>query len=189
MLKHIQAPHTEFGAKLKLTQEQEDICKVLYYPNDDGILTFAGLYDDAIADSDYPKEMVAVPLKSSFGGTHNFLAGAAVWNAIGSNGDVWHGNIAPATNSPVWISIWQQETNGNPNICYVAGSRWAVDGRTNCNGPFMGGHMIITANTPNPGTNGSVYIIPICRDAHNHGHFQMAVSQNVTGLVLNNYHR
>lgn len=184
-LKHISLPYTEQGAKLALTAEQEETCKVLYRNTEGDLYEFAGLYDPDIPDEDYPDGLIALSLKSALKEITLVKKGTKVWNVEGSTKDPWHGN--PYAN---WIQIWEDELvrEGcqHNRKCYVNGSAGI-----NCNTPFCGGHMVMTNNTkPDYGTDGAVHIIPIC-NAHNnyHNKAEMVISEDVYALVLDNYHQ
>lgn len=184
MLKHISMPYTQNGMELDLTAEQEKNCRVLYkYVNDD-LYEFAGFYDPKKNDADYPDGMLELPLKSVWGGIRLIAAGTSVWNVVGSSHDPWNGN--KNTN---WVEIWEAEVAraGHPQEakCYVSGSA----GKRCCD-DLCGGHMVDTPNTcPDPGVDGIVFIIPICK-AHNiwRNTKQMDVSEDIWALVLNRYH-
>lgn len=185
MLKHISIPYTPNGLELDITIEQEENCRVLYKYVKDDLYEFAGFYDPEKNDADYPDGMLALPVRSVFGGVRYIAVGTIVWNVVGSSNDPWNGN--KSTN---WVEIWEKEITkaGHPQEakCYVSGSA----GKTCCN-DLCGGRMVDTPRTSsNHGVNGIVFIIPICK-AHNiwHNIKQMAVSEDVWALVLNKYHQ
>ncbi|MDE5991719.1 MAG: hypothetical protein K2G87_01575 [Oscillospiraceae bacterium] len=184
MLKHVSIPYTQNGAALNLTAEQEENCRVLYKHVKDDLYEFAGLHDPEKNDADYPDGMLALPVRSVYGGVRYIPAGTGVWNVVRSSGDTWNGS-----SSANWIEIWETEMKnaGHPHTrkCYVAGSAGKM-----CNSDLYGGHMVDTPNTsPAPGSDGVVFIIPICNSHNNwHNTNQMTVSENVWALVLNRYH-
>lgn len=190
-LVHINALSTSYGEKMKLTAEQEKVCKVLYLKSEDNTgYKFAGFYDPDIPDEKYTDGLVAVPLRSVFGGTYTFHKNDSVWNVSGSTGDeyVYSNN----RHSTTWIDVWDNEANKSKLYdikCYVEGSVKS-NGKSNCGGGICGGHMIISSIQPNWGDDGVVYIVPIC-SSHNHYQnvAQMRICETVEALVLNNYHQ
>lgn len=183
-LLHIEPPCTCEGEKLKLTSEQEKNCKVLYRKIDGNLYEFEGLYNPDIADEEYPDGLIALPLRSVDGGAHTFNVGDSVWNVKNSTGDFWEGEVCHN-----WLAVWKEHfTTENSQKCYVAGSV-RPNGKSYCNGSYVGGHMIATETQPKKGDDGKVYIIPIC-SAHNNymNNAQMRISAQVSGLVLDRYY-
>ena len=60
-------PHTEFGAKLELTAEQEEKCRVVYKASSENknICAFHSLWNP---DEKYPDDCYIVPLRSTYDG-------------------------------------------------------------------------------------------------------------------------
>ena len=183
-LKHVNSPYTQQGTKLALSDELEKSCKVLYKITNDNIYEFAGIYDPEIPDEDYPDGMIALSVRSVLHGVERITAGTNVLNVIGSTGDTWYGK-----SNPNWINVWTTvlTENGYPHPiqCYVRGG-------PNCNARMCGGHMVLANNSPTPahGTNGTVFIIPICNAHNNYRNRQvMTVTADVWAVVLDRYHQ
>lgn len=180
-LKHVRLPYTEQGAKMTLTAEQKNVCKVLYKNIEDDLYEFAGLYDPEIPDEDYPDGIIALPIQSVVDDTEFLNQNTSVWNVCGSTGD-------PCPNSLSWYQLWENtlKEKGHPHEkkCYVAGSAGIQ-----CNSSIIGGHMVLTNNIrPAGGSDGIVYIIPIC-SRHNHyaNTAEMHLCCDVWALKLNRY--
>lgn len=177
MLKHISMPYTQNGLELNLTAEQEENCRVLYKHVKDDLYEFAGFYAPKKKDADYPDGMLALPVRSVYSCNHILHAGTSVWNVIGSTRD-------PKVDGKSWIQLWMDKTHGQKK-CYVEDSA-----HIDCNGNIYGGHMVLHANNVRPrhGSNGVVYIIPIC-NAHNNANnvAEMILSEDVEAVVLNRY--
>ncbi|MCI1209183.1 MAG: hypothetical protein LKF96_07060 [Treponema sp.] len=182
-LLHMEAPHTEQGKNLTLTDGQEQTCKVLYRKTNTERYEFAGFYNPALPDEAYPDGLIALPLRSTYRGPSTFELGTSVWNVEGSTGDYWDGKICSN-----WIAVWQTVCPGQAKICYVADSSNS-NGKTECSGKIVGGHMIITKDQPQPGDDGKVFIIPICNSHNNyHNTVEMHLCAKVTAVALDRYH-
>lgn len=178
MLKHISIPYTKNGLELNLTAEQEKNCRVLYKHVKDNLYEFAGFYDPEKKDADYPDGMLALPVGSVYGGNCILYAGTSVWNVVGSSGD-------PMIEGKSWIDLWVSKTGGQKK-CYVRGSAGGP-----CNKIIYGGHVVCQEHNTSPrhGSNGVVYIIPICNKHNNKSNTaKMIISENVAAVVLNKYH-
>lgn len=174
-------PSTQEGAKLYMSKEQEEKCKLVYKKATDGKgATFAGLWCD---EADYSDDYVIVPLRSTYGGlTRNeYPIGTKFANVEGSSDD---GKYRPSYDqSTSWVSLLRNAYAGSGyssasccaelNKIYEGGSN---DDRSSpkaqqflCSraGSMAGGHVLLHADNSsamNPGD--TVYLLPICT-AHN----------------------
>lgn len=184
-LRRVESGNTLLGDKLNLTAEQEEKCLLLYREKENGIYEFEGFYNPDIEDEDYPDGIIALRLRSVYGGTHTFNQGDSVWNVEGSSHDYWNGEECKN-----WLAVWHGYfPTESKDKCYVEGSPAGRDNHPQCVRDYVGGHMIRSDKQPGYGDDGKVYIIPICR-THNHyrNKREMTVSESVSALVLNRYH-
>lgn len=183
MLEHIRSiPYTSSGLNLILTAKQEEKCRVLYKHIKDDLYEFAGFYDPEKEDADYPDGMLELPMGSVFGGSRLLSAGTRVWNVINSSDD-------PKPQGMSWIDMWMMYLGKTKKDkkCYVKGSAGII-----CNRNIYGGHMVLQECniSPKHGSDGVVYIIPIC-NAHNNKNntAEMILSEDVEAMVLNKYYQ
>ena len=185
-LRDISLPDTLQGTDLILTEEQEEICKVLYRNINDNLYEFAGFYDPEVPNKEYPDGLIALSVKSVLRDVRYLNAGTRIWNVVGSTGDPWYSNL-----HPIWVDIWENELRKRhyPHIrkCYV-------EARPNVKCPNMsiyGGHVVLTNDTsPGYGDDNTVYIVPICSSHNNrHNTNAMILSEGVWALVLDKYHK
>lgn len=201
-------PHSVEGAKLELTQEQEQFCKVVYKLDGKGVAFFEDLW---YPEQEYSDEYAVIPLRSVYDGTEPFAAGTCFANVIGSTEDP-HPRVEDKNGKIIhdWIDLWIDKAKGvyNPVGCctdgkfyylyrgqqkefrrikYLKGESDAV-----CQGKLIGGHVIMNAtNATSVGTGGNVYILPIC-NKHNIGGnwgagFYMRLVCDTTAVRLTNY--
>lgn len=90
-------PHTEFGATLKLNEEQKEMCRVVYklsekYPDR---YVFYGLWEP---ERDYPDEYVILPIQSTACTKVSRSQGHDFANLIKSTKD-------PKINNQSWIGL------------------------------------------------------------------------------------
>lgn len=204
-------PHTDEGAKLELTQEQEDFCKVVYKLDNEGGATFAGFWNPA---KEYSDEYAVVPIRSIYCGTDPIQSNTEFANVLGSSSDsipegykywlkLWvdkanegkpyrdccctdHSFYSPANNTKytsVYYDVWNNDLH-----------RWDKTNATaNCSGNLVGGHIIKSKSSSSPSTGDDVYILPIC-DKHNRAHitekggwgdgFYMIAARRITAVKL-----
>ncbi|SEJ89167.1 hypothetical protein SAMN05660742_12225 [Propionispira arboris] len=177
--KHIYLPSTEAGESLKLTHEQEHLCKVVYKKTDDPkIYRFHDLWNPI---NDYNEEYIIVPVRSVFGDTEKYVVGSIFANIIGSNLD------------PNPSSSWLKLLTNNGIAC----TECVTDGKfydpsndtkydKNKSGAkcecstgslnMVGGHVLLGQKIATQvGSGGTVNLIPICK------HHNSYVCGNGTG--------
>lgn len=201
-------PYTEEGAKLQLTAEQEEKCRVVYRLDDKGGAVFSELWNP---EKEYSDEYVIVPLRSSFKGVTKtkFKAGKEFANVEGSSGDprpagfkswieILRSNgittctccatnaiYDPNTNKSIDDDVWYYD-NGQPTKAPFK-----------CNTRMVGGHVLIgSKNSASVFPGSPVHLLPIC-DCHNitqvteSGHFgagyYMKLGRNTQAVELANY--
>lgn len=181
---HIDRPKnlTESTAIQKIPLSEYEI---LYEKNESGIYEFAGLYDPDIPDEEYPDGMAAFTFRSVFVDTVTIYKDTSVWNVKGSSNDKWNGK------KPNWLDVWNTETHNDlksdSGVCYVAGNV-KTNGKTNCDGCTLGGHMALTFGTVHPQTNDYIYIIPICKSHNNvHNEAEMKICNDVDAVKMNRF--
>lgn len=164
--------HTEEGAKLTLTEEQEKNCRVVYRRSEEDPehFVFAGLWNP---EAEYPDDHVIVPLRSTYKGVGDeYDEGTAFANIIDSRDD-------PCTEGS-WIKVIrdhlpdgydvepccaEKDTFYDINTDTVMPGRQCTPGENN----IVGGHVIMETKTPSRVREESeVCLLPICR-AHNTG--------------------
>lgn len=162
----------------KAKNEVDEKWKVLYRKLKDGRYELAGLYDPNVPDEDYGDDLYAVNLSSVYGGEEYMHVNDQVWNAEGTTHD------PKPTGVHTWIKFWSDHVIGGVVQCYVNDN----EGHT-CSAGIVGGHMVVDPNErhPQPGSNGKVRIIPICR-THNNISNDMYLSASVTAVLLNRYY-
>lgn len=174
-LKHL--PVTAAGANLKLTEEQENLCRVVYRNTEENRYIFFELWKP---EKEYSGEFVIVPLRSVYKGiTAPYPAGTRFANIIGSSHD----------NRPVgkWIEVLQQHfpASYRTDICCTDG--FIYDSTTvtdqpylgevtifghrvqsfQCGGSICGGHILANATNASEVVPGSeILLFPICTN-HN----------------------
>jgi hypothetical protein len=177
------APHTEKGAKLKLTAETEENCRVVYKRNDEGGAVFYGFWD---SEADYTDEYVILPVKSTYKDiSREYPTGTAFANVEGSSHDT-----KPSGYS--WIGYFQacmvDEGDYVVNECCAEnGKVWYYDDqqydsyKRPCDDDdiLVGGHIMPPENpaesdelpnrTGELGENSDVYLLPICQRHNLHG--------------------
>ena len=190
------APFSEEGAKLELTAEMEENCKVVYKLDDEGGAAFAGFWNP---EAEYTEEYAILPVRSTFGGTERLDAGKEFANVFGSSEDTVKG-IPEGAGS--WIKLYENhicptKKLNRENCCtdtFIYNKKTGVKYENNvildgddtgkpfvcgCNSKhniplyhngIVGGHITIgRENRSNEAIklkNIDVYILPICRN-HN----------------------
>lgn len=164
--------HTEEGAKLMLTEEQEKNCRVVYRRSEEDPehFVFAGLWN---SEQEYPDDHVIVPLRSVYDGlSREYNAETAFVNVLGSSKDPRPSDVTS------WIDLITSKLSGYiTNTCCAQRDK-NYDIRTDnkidmkcTNGGFdvVGGHVLIGTKIPkHVGEGGKVWLLPICH-AHNTG--------------------
>lgn len=201
-------PYTEEGAKLQLTAEQEEKCRVVYRLDDKGGAVFSELWNP---EKEYSDEYVIVPLRSSFKGVtaDPFRAGTVFANMIGSSKDprpagfeywidILRNNGIDARSCCATNAIYDPNTNQR-----ITADVWYYDnGQTTkapfaCNTRMDGGHVLIgSKNSASVAPGSTVRLLPIC---HRHnitqvsqfGHFgvgyYMKLGRDTQAAELINY--
>lgn len=183
-LKHINPKPRLMGAQLELTDEQKKNCKVLYRHIKNGLHEFAGMYNPDIPDEKYPDGIIALPLTSVYNSMQPLSKGQIIYNVKGSTQDPWYNK--KYQQHKAWTEIWQKkiikEGYNDKLECYVQGSGAACDDR------IIGGHIVLNASEIEPpkGTNGVVYIVPIC-NSHNHRKGGMTLCKDVHAMLIDKY--
>ena len=156
---------------LILTKEQEEICKLLYRKTDGGYLLY-GFYNPDIPDEDYPDDLAAFPVRSSFGGYAALAGGSKVYNVDQSSRDKY--KIGNNKYNDAWIKIWEnniiaydaeldrdnplpnhEKHNNHERKSYVE----MLNGRTDSS--LVGGHICTAREYQRPGRGGSCLLLPI----------------------------
>lgn len=161
-------------------------CEILYKKNENGLYEFAGLYDPDISDEEYPDGMAAFSFRSVYVGTETLCKDSSVWNVENSTGDIWNG-----VKNPNWLEVWNTVTNNHirsdDKTCYVEGSVKS-NGKNNCDGCTLGGHMARSSATVNPSDDDYIYIIPICKSHNNyHNKAEMKIHSDVVAVKMNKF--
>ena len=117
-------------------------------------------------------------IESTFGGTTLWTKDDDFSNVIGSSGD-------PKIKGESWLRVWEEKCDKWPDECtshnYPKGYK--------CDPCLVGGHVIAgtVSKKVDPGENGVVHIVPICR-VHNNNSVAMKVRrESVKVIILNNY--
>ncbi|WP_019554777.1 hypothetical protein [Propionispira raffinosivorans] len=188
--KHIYLPSTEAGESLKLTHEQEHLCKVVYKKTDDPkIYRFHDLWNPI---NDYNEEYIIVPVRSVFGSVQGYAAGMEFANIIGSKDD------------PNPSSSWLKLLTNNGIACtecvtdgkfYDPKTNKAFDGYK-CSDYILGGHIILGCEAKIVEKGSSVYLIPICNHHNSYAcgnsggngtGFYMKTKSDGNCILLKNY--
>lgn len=193
-----QMEHTEEGAKLTLTEEQEKNCRIVYRrsENKPEHYVFAGLWNP---ETEYPDDHVIVPLRSTYEGLSKpYDAGTVFVNVIGSHND----ELPQGTSS--WIDIIKDNLPDNYDCsicCAVRNKRFKKENGVEqeiemcCTGngkAVVGGHVIMDTIYPDTVAEwGKVCLLPICK-AHNTGPghgggYYMRLEREMQAVVLQNY--
>jgi hypothetical protein len=204
------APFTEEGAKLQLTAEMEETCKVVYKLDDKGGAVFAELWNP---EAEYTDEYVVMPIKSTFKEVGDeYPAGTTFANVEGSSQD-------PNHECP-WIRLINQQIGGEHDClscCAEDGIIYNYDDEEiaidACNGWFdenhgqygkfkclVGGHTMPPVDGVLPKETGElpagsdVYLFPICNRHNTHGigygtgaGYYMKLRHNMKAIILEGY--
>lgn len=164
-------PPTPEGAKLNLSQEQEQQLKVIYKRSPDGRgALFAGLWNP---EEDYTDEFIIVPLRSTFEKiSEEYPKGTIFANVEGSADDLPKpGNWLPLLREK--LAKYDCETCcAEKDKIYKGGTDDKTDERTEefkctISNKLCGGHILIGKNNSATVEKGnSVSLLPICT-AHN----------------------
>ncbi|MDE7390459.1 MAG: hypothetical protein K2M82_05925 [Lachnospiraceae bacterium] len=176
-------PYTEYGAKLKLTQEQEENCKTVYKLDNKGGAYFWGLWNPKTEHSD---DYVILPIRSTGTELAELSARTVFANVIDSNKD-------PKIDDKNWLKLWIDVTKhkGWVSNCFTDSnfyygsdetySRIFLDKKEGtvwtpkeinaaCCTTIVGGHVLLNCyDAKIADMDAEVYIIPIC-DTHNRAH-------------------
>lgn len=181
------APYTDEGAKLELTAEQEENCKVVYKLDDKGGAAFAEFWNPK---AEYTDEYLILPLRSTFDTTEDLTKGQAFANVSGSTVDPkpapgsWIGfyesKVAPCNSccaepdtiynsahnkidGTVYFSWYEERTLKYSEQTFTCGCRPSNTAHFG----IVGGHVLKgTDSRVVPLGSNDVYLLPIC-DHHN----------------------
>lgn len=166
-------PHTEFGAKMNLTEEQEKNCKVVYRLSEEepDVYVFDDLWD---SEATYPDECIIVPLRSIAANKSERPAGYIFSNIISSKDDpkpYYKDEKRYAT----WLEIFKLNdvechkcsTDGNFYHPLTAEEhaftpKEAGKESLECNQCWVGGHVVPGKHARQVKTGDTVELIPIC---------------------------
>lgn len=187
--------HTEEGAKLILTEEQEKNCRVVYRRSEENPehFVFAGLWNP---EAEYPDDHVIVPLRSVYDGlSKEYQAETVFVNVVGSSKDPRPSDVKS------WIELIKSKLSGYTvgTCCAKRNKNYDIktdqeirmtctDGGTN----VVGGHVLIETKNPRPENEGGhVWLLPICK-AHNTGAeggagYYMKLGRAMKAVGLKNY--
>lgn len=197
MNRHITLPSTKEGEQLKLTPEQEKLCKVVYrkHKEEDNSYVFHEIWNP---DVDYSNDYIILPVRSTFGGTTPYTPTQPFANIIGSTKDPH-----PPGSGSSWLDLFR--ANKIPcDQCVTDGyfyDQKDLKGKTyykdySCGGGMVGGHVVADFYNDSPKIGSTVYLIPIC---HNHNScstdysgnpgsgFYMLPKSIGTAIILTNY--
>jgi hypothetical protein len=166
--------------ELKLTAEQEELCKVVYRKSDKPgePATFAGLWHP---QAEYTDQHIIMPLRSEIADVVTLWAGCQFVNVVGSTHDP----------KPYPVRTWIELLTGYGSAtdrCCVGNGVIQCSGR---DAAMVGGHVLLwyNPNPPNPpDPPNTVYLLPIC-NYHNArpGGEIMLLHQNTIAVKLKNY--
>lgn len=172
-------PHTLEGAKLQLTDEQENFCKVVYKKKDDhDRACFFGLWNP---EKEYSDEYLIVPFRSVYNNlTKEYPIGTTFANVEGSTDDKKH--MPSISGSNTWIGLLGEAYKkegadysvtaccAEENTIYKSEDNTKItfsDERKGCKGDIVGGHVLLeVTRSASESRGGTVYLLPICK-AHN----------------------
>jgi hypothetical protein len=198
--KHIYLPSTEAGKSLKLTNEQENLCKVVYKKTDDPkIYRFHDLWNPI---NDYDEDCIIVPVRSVFGSVQGYASGMEFANIIGSNLDPdpsssW---LTLLTNNG--IACTECVTDGNfydpsNNTKYDKNKSGAKCECSTGSSNMVGGHVLLGQTIATQVVSGgTVNLLPICKHHNSYvcGNgagdgtgFYMKTKSAGKYILLNNY--
>lgn len=168
-------PHTEFGAKLELTAEQEEKCRVVYKlsASDPNKYIFHSLWNP---DGKYPDDCYIVPLRSTYDGLSDEYANGTCFINISKS------TYDPKYTMPGWIYdvSWIEvirrayaagKVNYNCSACCaqnlvidtINNNKFTI----NCSGTICGAHVLINETmSKEVEKGGNVFLLPLC-DNHN----------------------
>jgi len=182
-------PYTEEGAKLELTQEQEDALLMVCKRDNEGGAYIVSFYDP---QEEYTDEYVVVPIRSFYDGTETINTMDTIANVIGSSKDIKHGHSS-------WIDLYRQQV-GSVTACCMRPFTYNPVTRNpdnfTCNKILVGGHVIKNTDAKPLNKGDKCYILPIC-NAHNTtkkngsnnvgGGFFMATLKAIKAVKLRDY--
>lgn len=171
--------HTEHGAILELTEEQEDKCRVVYRRSEEkpDIYIFDSLWDP---DVDYSDEHIIVPLRSTYDGlSDEYKAETCFTNVQGSNSDKKYPKIPPMQYDFSWIEIIRRayaangENYSTTSCCAEQGRIYRFGRKTpekiSCSDRMHGAHVLMEVNNTNiAGPHTTVYLLPLCSEHNTH---------------------
>ncbi len=161
-------PHTDFGAKLELTAEQEEKCRVVYKvsESDPNKYVFDSLWNP---DEDYSDDCYIVPLRSTYVGlSEEYAAGTCFANVIGSTPDSRY--------SVSWIEVIRRAyatDRSNYNCSTCCAQNLVFDDKNNqpfnidCDTTICGAHVLMgETKSREVDEGGDVFLLPLCNN-HN----------------------
>jgi len=193
------APPTEEGAKLNLTAEIEEKCKVVYKLDDEGGAAFAELWDP---QKDYSDEYAILPVRSTFKKVtaRIYPIGTKFANVEGSARDTRPSDIIN------WIDFFDDTGINIASCCAENGKYYQYDNTEEsfgvCNTPFCGGHIMppetdegdLPTESGRVEKGSDVYLLPICNKHNIHNNkkgpgagFYMKLSRATQAVVLKGY--
>lgn len=155
--------------ELKLTAEQEELCKVVYRksgkPGEPAV--FDGLWHP---DAEYSEEHLIVPITSAFDEVVSLKAGQEFVNVIWSKKDPLYYDSGTHAFVKSWRDALKNQNIDTSKCCaepcwYSTGDSTKHD--LSCCTEIIGGHVLIDVQCAQVGiTDGTVYLLPICK-THN----------------------
>lgn len=187
-------PHTEFGAKMNLTEEQEKNCKVVYRLSEEepDVYVFDGLWD---SEATYPDECIIVPLRSTAVNKSNRPDGYIFSNVIDSKNDPKPHD--PSSEDPKvkysnWLKVFEDnginydgcKTDGNfysPKDDHAFTPQEAGKTELTCNSSMVGGHVIPGKIAQEVQEGENVELIPICSHHNSYAIHEQSEATNGNG--------
>lgn len=181
--RHIYLPSTEAGKSLKLTQEQEHLCKVVYKKTDDPhIYKFHDLWNPI---NEYNEEYIIVPFRAVFRGVQDYAPGTEFANIIGSNLDPY--------SCPSWSNLLRDNgidctkcvTDGN-FYDPINNNKYDVNtsgDKCECSLNMVGGNVLLGQKiAAQVVSGGTLNLIPICN--HHNSYVCGDGTENGTGFYM-----
>ena len=197
MNNHYFKEYSKEGKKLKLSDEETHIKKIVYkklYSNkNDKSYEFKELWDP---DKKYDGDHIIVPLQSVYGGKEKYGPGMEFANIEGSSHDPLHDtDLDPKDKVKSWVEFltkhgidcsrcvtdhhfYNQESGESMRTCP-------------CTTPIFGGHVMKGRQNDSPMWGSSVYLIPICQThnssmKHGTGYFMKTENEGYM-MILDRY--
>ncbi len=198
-------PATKESAKLQLTPEMEEQCRLVYEKEEGGDrYVFCSFWDPEQKEMYEVGRHIVVPLRSVYGGIFNYQDNTVFANVLGSSSKSQK-DSCPSTS---WIQLLMAHGISCDSCvmdeCFydsrdLSGKTYFVDKNKKpykCGGTIDGGHVICDFHAQEMPKNSSVYLLPICHlhnvscmdDTHRNGSgFFMMPKKSGQGIVLNAY--